>query len=139
MGSRLRARWLSGLRSLRVLGIDRTDIDVVPEWIRDLESLEELNLNQNRIASLPPNLFELPNLRKLEAKDNQLEHVPTTIGRATKLKTSSCSATTDLSSCPWRSVNLLIWRRCGSDNDPRPNPDDCALGELQHSGLMAIA
>jgi len=72
--------------SVRVMDLNRREIQELPEEIGELDSLEVLKLRQNRLSSLPQKINRLQNLTRLELGDNRFSEFPVEILQLKKLE-----------------------------------------------------
>jgi Leucine-rich repeat (LRR) protein len=94
-GNRLRSPLtlsVFSLPSLRVLLLDRNDLDHVPEELAALAALERLSLAHNRLRALPHALGSLRSLRVLHVQGNQLEELPPALGECAALEELDASS-----------------------------------------------
>ncbi|KAG6520760.1 disease resistance protein RGA2-like [Zingiber officinale] len=104
---------LGNLIQLRYLDLDRTNVQSLPESIGCLRNLETLNLQSCRFLHyLPDAITKLQNLRCLRVAETPLNHLPKGIGNLTK-------------------INHLDGFLIGHERDTQSQVEDCALDDLQ--------
>ncbi|KMT14883.1 hypothetical protein BVRB_3g063990 [Beta vulgaris subsp. vulgaris] len=74
------------LKYLRVLALNRTNIENIPESIDNLEHLRFLDLSYTLIDQLPDQLCKLRNLQFLKIKDTKLRQLPKDFENLTNLR-----------------------------------------------------
>ncbi|XP_048496564.2 putative disease resistance RPP13-like protein 1 [Beta vulgaris subsp. vulgaris] len=74
------------LKYLRVLALNRINIDNIPDAIYNLEHLRLLDISYTLIETLPDELCELHNLQFLKIKDTKLRQLPKDFKKLTDLR-----------------------------------------------------
>lgn len=77
---------IENLSELRVLTIEKSEIETLPENIENLKNLTALCISQNHLISLQENLGNLVKLRVLRLYRNRLHSLPENIGNLTNLE-----------------------------------------------------
>lgn len=80
-------RDISRLSKLKILILNKNQLEVLPKEVFDLPDLEQLYLEQNDIAILPKEIRQLKKLRKLSLSNNRLTGLPPEVGDLTLLET----------------------------------------------------
>lgn len=73
------------LTSLIRLGLQNTNVSILPESLCNLDKLTELHFCCNKIQSLPTNMNLLTNLEIIYLNDNELKFIPESINKLNKL------------------------------------------------------
>ena len=74
------------LKYLRVLALNKTNIDNIPDSVDKLEHLRFLDISYTLIQTLPVGLCELYNLQFLKIKDTKLRRLPKDFDKLTNLR-----------------------------------------------------
>jgi len=88
-------------KNLRILYLDRMDLDALPLGLFRLEFLEELHVQGNKLSALPDDIGLINGLRVLNCARNRLTKLP-----------DSISLLTDLESIDFVRASLRIFVNC---------------------------
>ena len=91
---------IDDINSLKVLSLERTTFDVLPNTIGRMTTLEILNLRDSTLSSLPDCIGNLKNLRSIDLRGCcEVKSLPDSIGNLVNLKLLALSGT-NISSLP---------------------------------------
>ncbi|KAK8564496.1 hypothetical protein V6N12_036619 [Hibiscus sabdariffa] len=76
----------SGFKLMRVLNLEDTPINELPDELGNLFNLRYLNLSRTRVKELPRSIGKLYNLQSLDMKDTQINELPAGIVKLKNLR-----------------------------------------------------
>ena len=80
------SRAIKELSRMRVLKLDKNELQRLPEELYELRNLQELTFQENKIKVLSPRLGQLKQLRKLNIAMNLISKIPEEIGNCQYLE-----------------------------------------------------
>ncbi|XP_039044879.1 disease resistance protein RPM1-like [Hibiscus syriacus] len=84
--SRVRSLLLTGFKLMRVLDLEDTPIDELPDELVNLFNLRYLNLTRTQVKELPKSIGNLYNLQSLVMKKTQIKEIPAGIVKLKNLR-----------------------------------------------------
>merc|ERR1719244_867856 len=116
---------LSDLQHLKVLDLQKNNLDKLPDDISQLTNLKVLYLQNNNLDKLPDDISQLTNLKVLYLQNNKLKQLPSSISGLTCLKTLDLRSNSKLKEIPKELAHLRLLETLLLDQEhiTYPSPD----------------